>query len=323
LDITFNSVFLFFGNMLNAELALVMIGFHLFINIFPFLIGDIFDIIFNLLLVILFSILSGWIPFSVKSFLFCIILYSLVLPMIFSNLTYWVHSSTFSGFVDFILISFFILVILFLFLFIIKSSTWEHSSFFKIFEIILNLVLTISLSGGSYWISSSTNLGLFLIILISSFLLIIFLILEYWELSSTFFGFEFIIFIFALVFDIIGFHFFGIFSFVGFDIIFNLDLVILLSIVLYWIPFSIDLGFVFIIFILFFIPFSIFVCHWPICEPNSSFLIFDIICNLSLDIIMFSFLGLLLLALNYTDLFSTINNLLNDFFFFCFGFKFF
>ena len=98
----------FVGIILNAELTLAIIGFHLVIKTLPFLIGDIFDIILNLLLVILFSILSGWIPFSFKSFLFWIILYSLVLPMIFSNLTYCVHSSTFYGFCDFIFISVFI-----------------------------------------------------------------------------------------------------------------------------------------------------------------------------------------------------------------------
>ena len=60
----------FVGIMLNAELTLVIIGFHLVIKTLPFLIGDIFDIILNLLLVILFNILSGWNLFRLNLFYF-------------------------------------------------------------------------------------------------------------------------------------------------------------------------------------------------------------------------------------------------------------
>ena len=107
--------FVFDGSIFIAELFLTIIGFHFFIHILSFLSCDIVDKISNFVLVILFSILSGCIPFSVKSFLFCIILYSFVLSMIFSNLVYCVLSSTFSGFVDIIFISFFIFVITLLF----------------------------------------------------------------------------------------------------------------------------------------------------------------------------------------------------------------
>ena len=87
-----------------AEFGLDITGFHLLIKILPFLYGDILEIILNLVFDILFSILLGCIPVSVKFFFCWIILYSFVLPMIFSILTYWVHSSTFCGFIGFILI---------------------------------------------------------------------------------------------------------------------------------------------------------------------------------------------------------------------------
>ena len=110
----------FDGRIFKAEFALDIIGFHFVIRIFPFLYGEMLDIIFNLYFVILFSIFSGCIPVSVKIFFCWIILYSFVLPIIFSILTYCVHSSTFFFFVGFILISLFVLDILFLLLFIIK-----------------------------------------------------------------------------------------------------------------------------------------------------------------------------------------------------------
>ena len=78
----------------------------------------------------------------------------------------------------------------------------------------------------------STNFGLLYIILISSFLFMVFLILEYCEASSIFSGLVFIIFISLFSLDIIVSHFFGS-CFIFLEMIFNLDFVILFSKVLY------------------------------------------------------------------------------------------
>ena len=305
------------------ELFFEICGFHGLIHILSLWFNDIGEIISNFDFVILFSIFSCWIPVSTKSFFFCNILYSFVLPMIFSILTYCVHSSTFSGFFGMIIISFLILDISLLFLFILIPSTWQLSSFFGIFEIISSFDFVIWLSGYSCWISVSTNSGFFGIILICSFLSILFSIFIDWEPSSIFLVLIFIILISLFIFDITGFHCFPSFILSSFDIldiiISIFEWVILFSSGLYCTPVSVNSGFIFIILISLFLIFSIFVSHEPICIPNSSFLIFDKIFNLSFVIIIFSFLFLSIsfcFPLYETERFSVINNLSNLFFLF-------